>query len=100
MFLTSTHHPTTSVFFFFQAEDGIRDGTVTGVQTCALPISGRQRWPPATCTGQGQKSTGGECGARRPRYKAKAPNHRDRWRGTSASADPIGPDDSRAHDAT
>src|SRR5689334_1505205 len=28
-------------FFFFQAEDGIRDGTVTGVQTCALPISSR-----------------------------------------------------------
>src|SRR2546427_11501947 len=27
-------------FFFFQAEDGIRDLTVTGVQTCALPI-----WP-------------------------------------------------------
>src|SRR5690348_17975589 len=27
-----------SVFFFFQAEDGIRDGRVTGVQTCALPI--------------------------------------------------------------
>src|SRR6266446_9796835 len=26
-------------FFFFQAEDGIRDYTVTGVQTCALPIS-------------------------------------------------------------
>src|SRR5689334_24143628 len=26
------------IFFFFQAEDGIRDGTVTGVQTCALPI--------------------------------------------------------------
>src|SRR2546430_5658952 len=26
-------------FFFFQAEDGIRDLTVTGVQTCALPIS-------------------------------------------------------------
>src|SRR5260370_22728558 len=28
------------VFFFFQAEDGIRDSSVTGVQTCALPI-----WP-------------------------------------------------------
>src|SRR6266508_5603978 len=28
------------LFFFFQAEDGIRDGHVTGVQTCALPI-----WP-------------------------------------------------------
>src|SRR2546427_3375488 len=27
-------------FFFFQAEDGIRDLTVTGVQTCALPICG------------------------------------------------------------
>src|SRR2546430_8984467 len=32
-----------SLFFFFQAEDGIRDLTVTGVQTCALPIS---RLPP------------------------------------------------------
>src|SRR2546422_10642731 len=29
------------VFFFFQAEDGIRDVAVTGVQTCALPISRR-----------------------------------------------------------
>src|SRR6266851_8656132 len=28
------------LFFFFQAEDGIRDRDVTGVQTCALPISG------------------------------------------------------------
>src|SRR5205823_9278655 len=27
------------LFFFFQAEDGIRDKLVTGVQTCALPIS-------------------------------------------------------------
>src|SRR5437762_8099731 len=27
-----------SFFFFFQAEDGIRDTSVTGVQTCALPI--------------------------------------------------------------
>src|SRR5699024_12164445 len=29
----------TSPVFFFQAEDGIRDRNVTGVQTCALPIS-------------------------------------------------------------
>src|SRR2546430_6640259 len=29
-------------FFFFQAEDGIRDLTVTGVQTCALPILVRE----------------------------------------------------------
>ena len=31
-------HPETPVIIFFQAEDGIRDLTVTGVQTCALPI--------------------------------------------------------------
>src|SRR2546430_12758166 len=38
---------TVSRFFFFQAEDGIRDLTVTGVQTCALPIcpQPRQRRP-------------------------------------------------------
>src|SRR2546430_11512645 len=34
-----------SRFFFFQAEDGIRDLTVTGVQTCALPISTRHAGP-------------------------------------------------------
>src|SRR5438105_9665323 len=38
------HHNNSSsldffLFFFFQAEDGIRDPLVTGVQTCALPIS-------------------------------------------------------------
>src|SRR5690606_41044229 len=32
-------------FFFFQAEDGIRDFHVTGVQTCALPIWPRRRQP-------------------------------------------------------
>src|SRR2546430_4122987 len=39
-----------SIFFFFQAEDGIRDLTVTGVQTCALPILHR-----ATGGGRGGK---------------------------------------------
>src|SRR5262249_56719273 len=37
-------------FFFFQAEDGIRDWSVTGVQTCALPIYWFTEWiarPPA-----------------------------------------------------
>src|SRR6267378_2461408 len=45
---TSPSHRYTSAFFgvfFFQAEDGIRDLYVTGVQTCALPIS----------TGQGRE---------------------------------------------
>src|SRR5256886_4009941 len=40
--IVRSHHDGTSCynlfFFFFQAEDGIRDLTVTGVQTCALPI--------------------------------------------------------------
>src|SRR5439155_9999576 len=35
-------------FFFFQAEDGIRDGHVTGVQTCALPIL----WQVVPCRNQ------------------------------------------------
>src|SRR6266487_3798063 len=34
--------------FFFQAEDGIRDGRVTGVQTCALPISRDRELPTAS----------------------------------------------------
>src|SRR5207244_10135438 len=44
-------------FFFFQAEDGIRDDLVTGVQTCALPISCRDDtlmidpWPAARMYG-------------------------------------------------
>src|SRR6266498_5620567 len=37
---TITQKCSFSLFFFFQAEDGIRDADVTGVQTCALPIYG------------------------------------------------------------
>src|SRR2546430_5832729 len=40
-------HESITVFFFFQAEDGIRDLTVTGVQTCALPISSPHRLSPS-----------------------------------------------------
>ena len=39
-----------SEIFFFQAEDGIRDWSVTGVQTCALPICGM-------CAGMGMGVT-------------------------------------------
>src|SRR3989442_7273570 len=38
-------HKFITVFFFFQAEDGIRDADVTGVQTCALPIWDWDRHP-------------------------------------------------------
>src|SRR2546423_5807541 len=41
------------LFFFFQAEDGIRDKLVTGVQTCALPISLSYGMPPAAGIGIG-----------------------------------------------
>ena len=36
-------------FFFFQAEDGIRDTAVTGVQTCALPIYSSVGYAVAAC---------------------------------------------------
>src|SRR5205823_9345006 len=57
-------------FFFFQAEDGIRDKLVTGVQTCALPILGwSRRWPPsgATCRPNAARSTStATCSLTRP----------------------------------
>src|SRR2546428_10322793 len=37
-------------FFFFQAEDGIRDLIVTGVQTCALPILIKRPFPVSTAS--------------------------------------------------
>src|SRR6266853_4687322 len=58
-------------FFFFQAEDGIRDLTVTGVQTCALPIlagpSTRPRSRPPRCA-----RSGGSPRAPLPRSKPPA----------------------------
>src|SRR2546430_1048018 len=50
-FFTVRHYITPYACFFFQAEDGIRDLTVTGVQTCALPISGRGARRPETIAG-------------------------------------------------
>src|SRR5690348_18385735 len=41
--------------FFFQAEDGIRDGRVTGVQTCALPILAASAPAFAAALGQAQE---------------------------------------------
>src|SRR2546430_3790263 len=43
LFITSTRGFIRRTYFFFQAEDGIRDLTVTGVQTCALPIFAAQK---------------------------------------------------------
>src|SRR5687767_15436697 len=50
-------------FFFFQAEDGIRDKLVTGVQTCALPICGGNDVPRrAAGLGAGRARRGGPDG--------------------------------------
>src|SRR2546430_13620823 len=46
------------IFFFFQAEDGIRDLTVTGVQTCALPICPVGPRPPGRRGGWAARGTG------------------------------------------
>src|SRR4249920_4007164 len=45
------------VFFFFQAEDGIRDADVTGVQTCALPICWRRRGCGSRCWSSAARQT-------------------------------------------
>src|SRR2546425_8751062 len=50
------------LFFFFQAEDGIRDKLVTGVQTCALPI-----WKPPRARHRVRRARGGFRGFARRR---------------------------------
>src|SRR2546421_2006691 len=66
-------------FFFFQAEDGIRDLIVTGVQTCALPISTLYR---------GVSDTTARPQARQPR--ADAAPARSRWYPTGPGPCPGG----------
>src|SRR5205823_14730317 len=63
-------------FFFFQAEDGIRDKLVTGVQTCALPIS--------------SGGAGANPSWRRPR-RAILPPRRAPWRAARAAVRTPGP---------
>src|SRR2546430_9682331 len=65
-------------FFFFQAEDGIRYLTVTGVQTCALPISSDARDEGVSARRLGRVEHGHRAGARR--------DHR-----TVGEADPLVP---------
>src|SRR5258708_22690139 len=50
-----------NMFFFFQAEDGIRDDLVTGVQTCALPIY-RRRTHARTRSGTAARAVAGVAG--------------------------------------
>src|SRR5256885_7922286 len=69
--------------FFFQAEDGIRDYKVTGVQTCALPISNfATRGPPWTSLRHLNPETG-------PRQKATNPTRASKSFSSVAAA--VGP---------
>src|SRR5690606_40570015 len=76
-------------FFFFQAEDGIRDFHVTGVQTCALPICLRPTLPAngprgrrsSSSTRKGSfgsnansRASGSNCSAGRQRFVAESPS--------------------------
>src|SRR2546427_4650737 len=62
------------LFFFFQAEDGIRDLTVTGVQTCALPIFRPRSPAPPGSPGPGSSTPPTPAGGptRRPRALASS----------------------------
>src|SRR5256886_13310872 len=64
------------IFFFFQAEDGIRDLTVTGVQTCALPIF-RQPRAARLLGAQHISGTGDRPGSAAP-GRGRRPRHRGR----------------------
>src|SRR5215469_17834538 len=91
--------------FFFQAEDGIRDLYVTGVQTCALPIfprhrrrrpGGRRPGPPAAGAadrgrgaGRGrseERRVGKECRSRWSPYHKKKKSERKRTKETHMTA--------------
>src|SRR5215813_14239859 len=70
-----TRLPLMILIFFFQAEDGIRDADVTGVQTCALPIYRAQgaREPP----GDGQAGGAGV---------TRTPRRARQWRAVSSES--------------
>src|SRR5215208_8041020 len=67
------------VFFFFQAEDGIRDGHVTGVQTCAF--RSRRRPTPRCCssTSRSPRTHSSSCSAPRSEERRVGKECRSRW---------------------
>src|SRR3712207_8075189 len=65
-------------FFFFQAEDGIRDIGVTGVQTCALPISISHAGGPYPCDTGDLAARGG------PLIELRTPGELDAMRAAGA----------------
>src|SRR5207249_8138522 len=92
-------------YFFFQAEDGIRDRNVTGVQTCALPISSstdgrRSRDTRAPlrrggCPSAGRESAARAAGPRGPAARARVRRRRPlRRMEVAAACPPLAPGES------
>src|SRR5215510_12377498 len=73
--LPPAHLWSNSFVFFFQAEDGIRDGHVTGVQTCALPISPDQT-PGLMPTNTTSRPSARTSGIERPRAASRSEERR------------------------
>src|SRR5260221_6291754 len=71
------------IVFFFQAEDGIRDHCVTGVQTCALPISPISHWGVPMLSARMEIEAGSELGQIRGR--ALTIGRRSRRNGSGSS---------------
>src|SRR2546430_13366803 len=72
---------TVLVFFFFQAEDGIRDLTVTGVQTCALPICVLHRTGRRARLGSGHQLASKGVRERKRERAAPIGSNGSAWRG-------------------
>src|SRR5690606_40425609 len=85
-----------SSFFFFQAEDGIRDFHVTGVQTCALPIGAPTAFRPRAKL----EKSGARCQGGRRKAQGNRPHRRDATAlGTSGRPNPHNEAWSAAEDA-
>src|SRR5207253_6792907 len=76
-----------SFCFFFQAEDGIRGGHVTGVQTCALPI-----WPRGGARCRGTDGAAMTSRSGRPGAEAAAPSDESSDVGLDGGGEPPVPD--------
>src|SRR6266498_5107125 len=83
-----------SFVFFFQAEDGIRDADVTGVQTCALPISGGLRALRAGAV-PAQRPARGGAAAGADRQRGAVPRAEPRRAGRGDGAAGAGPPQDR-----
>src|SRR5207244_5920718 len=81
-----------SVYIFFQAEDGIRDDLVTGVQTCALPISGGRRFKSCLPDSRSPARPGGLVAvrARSGPHRRRRPGRRELRRDGAGVRDEIG----------